>query len=292
MREQWIEELTERAQAHWTEDRTRQLNGKRNYPILPGRAPVLLRAMGLLNADASLPPSRVRKYRQINHMVLVLQPALTELCERYETVRIVDAGCGRSYLTMLLAWWFAEHQRHPVAILGVDRSQAMVEECRRRAELAQLPGLRFEACELADLEVEAAPHAVISLHACDTATDDAIALGVGWGAQFIATAPCCQAELARSWSTLEGGAFAPVRGVPHFRRTAAATLTDVLRVLLLRRAGYEADAMEFVDGNHTAKNTLIRATRRSEGNPEAGAEYAALVAATGGVGIKLAERIR
>jgi len=291
VKEAWQEAFGDRARRYWTEERTRQLNGDKNLPLLPGEAPVLLRAMGLLKQDGSLPPSRVRKYRQINHMILVLQPALTRLCAEFDTVRVLDAGCGRSYLTMLLAWWFAEHQHHRAEILGVDRSAELVETCRRRADLAELKGLSFRASPLADLALAEPPHAVISLHACDTATDDAIVLGVSAGARFIAVAPCCQAELARRWEAVDGGPFAPVHGIPHFRRTAAATLTDVMRVLLLRGAGYEADAMEFVDGNHTAKNTLLRATRTRAADVSARTEYEALVSATGGAGIGLAERL-
>lgn len=290
-REAWAAAYTARAQAYWTEERTRNLVGSKNLPLPPGRAPLLLRAMGLLNEDGSLPASRMRKYRQINHMILVLQPALTELCERHPEVRILDAGCGRSYLTMLLAWWFAEHQKHPARILGVDRSGAMVAECIRRSELAQLRGLEFRAGELADLTLEQPPHGVIALHACDTATDDAIVHGVTAGADLIAVAPCCQAELARAWQARPGGPFDPLHEVPHFRRTAAATTTDAMRVLLLRSRGYDADAMEFVDSSHTAKNTLIRAFRRSE--PAAGplAQYDELVRATGGAGLALADRL-
>jgi SAM-dependent methyltransferase len=291
MKEHFKRAFTALAQAYWTEERTHKLNGDKSLVVLPGTAPILLRAMGLLNKDASLPPTKVRKYRQINHMVRVLQPALTEICSRFDTVRILDAGCGRSYLTMLLAWWFAEHQRHPVSILGVDRSQALVEECRRRADRADLEGLRFEASQLADLRLEEPPHVVISLHACDTATDDAITLGVQTKADFIAVAPCCQAELSKKWESVAGGAFAPMRSVPHFRRTAASTTTDIFRVVLLRAAGYDTDAVEFVDGNHTAKNTLIRALRVGDENPAARAESRSLVEATGGEGIALADRI-
>jgi SAM-dependent methyltransferase len=292
MKAEWHVAFRERARRYWTEARTRQLNGDKNLPLLPGEAPILLRAMGLLKADGSLPPSRVRKYRQINHMVLMMQPALTRLCAEFEPVRVLDAGCGRSYLTMLLAWWFSDHQRHPAEILGVDRSVEMVETCRRRAELADLVGLSFQASPLAELTLDRPPHAVLSLHACDTATDDAIVLGVASGARFIALAPCCQGELSKKWEALEGGDFAPVQTIPHFRRTAAATLTDVMRVLLLRAAGYEADAMEFVDGNHTAKNTLLRAVWSGTPDVSAAAQYDALVSMTGGAGIQLAERLR
>lgn len=283
--------FTDRALSYWTEARIRKLNGDRNLPLLPHLAPVLLRTMGLLNKDASLPPTRMRKYRQINHMILMLQPALTELCANFPLVRILDAGCGRSYLTMLLAWWFAVHERHPVSIVGVDRSTAIVEECRRRAERAELEGIRFEVSQLDTLELAEAPHAVISLHACDTATDDAIVLGVQAEAEFIAVAPCCQAELARGWESLPPGAFEPMQSVAHLRRKVAATTTDVFRVLLLKSAGYEADAVEFVDSNHTAKNTLIRAMQQGVGDPAAAAQYRRLVEATGGVGIGLADRL-
>lgn len=283
--------FTERAQAYWTEARIRKLNGERNLPLLPSQAPVLLRTMGLLNKDATLPPRRMRRYRQINHMILVLQPALTELCAQFSQVRILDAGCGRSYLTMLLAWWFAEHEHHPVSIVGVDRSQAMVDACRQRAERAELEGIRFLASELNDLELDEPPHAVISLHACDTATDDAIVLGVQAEAEFIAVAPCCQAELARGWESLPPGVFSAMQGVPHFRRKVAATTTDVFRVLLLKAAGYDADAVEFVDSNHTPKNTLIRAVQQGAGDAEAAAQYHELVQATGGFGIGLADRL-
>ena len=136
-----------------------------------------------------------------------------------------------------------------------------------------------------------APHAVISLHACDTATDDAIVLGVQAEAEFIAVAPCCQAELARGWESLPPGAFEPMQSVAHLRRKVAATTTDVFRVLLLKSAGYEADAVEFVDNNHTAKNTLIRAMQQGVGDPAAAAQYRRLVEATGGVGIGLADRL-
>ena len=157
VKEAWQEAFGDRARRYWTEERTRQLNGDKNLPLLPGEAPVLLRAMGLLKQDGSLPPSRVRKYRQINHMILVLQPALTRLCAEFDTVRVLDAGCGRSYLTMLLAWWFAEHQHHRAEILGVDRSAELVETCRRRADLAELKGLSFRASPLADLALAEPP---------------------------------------------------------------------------------------------------------------------------------------
>ena len=307
MRKEWSIEFEARARAFWTEERTRELIGDKKLPLLPAEAPVLLRALGLLNADASLPPTRVRKYRQINHMLVMVRPALRELAERYETVHLVDAGCGRSYLTMLVGWWF-RRQGTPVRILGIDRNAALLGECRRRTEAAGLEAiLRFEAADL-ELDLEAAwerafgvplgtLHGLFSLHACNTATDDALALAVSHNAAFIAVAPCCQAELSAAWAARAeedpGHALAPLWHSPHLRRGAAAPLTDVFRLLLLRARGYEARAIEFVEAIHTEKNTLIRAMKRDDGDAsrEAARHYQLLREATGGVGIGLEGRL-
>ena len=307
MRQEWTADFTARARAYWTESRTRQLIGDKKLAILPAEAPVLLRAVGLLNGDASLPPSRVGKYRQINHMLALVRPALRELAGRFETVHLVDAGCGRSYLTMSIGWWL-RRQGTSVRILGIDRNPALIDECRRRTEAAGLEQhLRFAAADL-ELDLEATwesafglpldgVHGLISLHACDTATDDAIALGVSRNADFIAVAPCCQAELAAAWGARAeadpDGALAPLWHIPHLRREAAATLTDTFRLWLLRACGYEAGATEFVEAVHTQKNTLIHAMKRDDDDAarQAARHYRTLREATGGVGIALEDRL-
>jgi SAM-dependent methyltransferase len=295
-RARWAAELAAKAKAYWTPERTTALAGGKALRILPADAPELLRALGLLADDATLPPARVRKFLQVNHMVGVLAPSLAELCAAHPVVRVVDAGCGRSYLTLLLAW-HARALGHRVEVLGVDRNPALIDEARRRTELAGLADVvKHEAVALEDLDVTAAPpHALFALHACDTATCDALALGVRAGAELIAVAPCCQAELARAWTALDAagtaGAFATIWGAPHLRRELAAHLTDTMRVQLLRAAGYAVTAMEFIAPEHTVKNTLVRAQRRGTPDPSARAAYDALVAATGGAGLGLAARI-
>ena len=292
-RDDWGAALDERARLYWTPERTRALVGDKALEILPGEAPQLLRALGLLHGDASMPPARVRKYLQINHVARALRPAMAELRTRHEVIRLLDAGCGRSYLTLLLAW-IARAQGHRVEVLGVDRNAEVIDECRRRTELAGLSELvRFVAAPLETIDASGV-HGVFALHACDTATCDAIALGVTAGAELIAVAPCCQAELARGWSGLaergDTGAFGSLWRMPHLRRETAAHLTDAMRMLLLRARGYDATALEFIGSEHTQKNSLIRAMR-GRGDPGARAEYEALVAATGGVGLALASRI-
>jgi SAM-dependent methyltransferase len=294
VRERWAQEFSAAAAAHWTPERTRQLTGGKRLAVLPGEAPVLLRALGLLHRDATMPPTQVRKFLQINHVVRVLESSFDRLRAHHATLRVIDAGCGRSYLSLLLAWLAGERWRHPVTILGVDRDPAVIDECRRRASLAELDdAMTFRAARLDELgDVEAA-HAVIALHACDTATDDAIALGAAMRSDLIAVAPCCQAELARAWTLRATGAdtaFSPIHRAPHLRRELAAHLTDALRVLLLRGVGYAVTPLEFIAAAHTQKNTLLRALR-TEPDPAARAEYDRLVAGTGGCGIALAARL-
>ncbi len=304
-RDRWAAELTATARAYWTEARTLEVTGGKSLELLPAEAPVLLRALGLLHRDATMPPAQVRKYLQINHVVRLLQPAIAALRARHPVIRLLDAGCGRSYLTLLLAWCAREHWGHRIEVLGVDRNADVIEECRRRAALVELDDVvRFEAASLDGVDVAATwsrgfgepadVHGVFALHACDTASCDAIALGVSIEADLIAIAPCCQAELARGWGELaergDRGAFSAVWTAPHLRRELGSHVTDTMRVLLLRAAGYDVSAVEFVAAEHTKKNTLIRALRGTP-HPQARDDYEALVAATGGCGLALAGRI-
>lgn len=252
-----------------------------------------MRALGLMADDATIPPAKVRKYFQINHMVALLGPALREL-RASPVIRLLDAGCGRSYLTLLLAWCARHVWHQPLEVLGVDRDPELIGEARRRTELAELDDVvRYEVGDIATMRPSGV-NGVVALHACDTATCDAIALGIELDAEMIAVAPCCQAELARGWASLAergvDGAFATVWRTPHLRRETAADVTDAMRVELMRAAGYEVAAMEFVPAEHTRKNTLLRAIRRGGQDPSARAAYEALRDATGGIDIALARR--
>jgi len=291
-RETWAARFAERARAYWTDDRTRELTGGKRLAVLPAEAPTLLRALGLLGGDASMSPRHVRKYFQINHLVRFVEPAVFG---HDDPLDVLDAGCGRSYLTLLLAWC-ARRRGRVLRVLGIDRNPDVIDDCRRRTELAELDDVvRFEVADLATIDPKSVrADIVVALHACDTASCDAIALGVAIGARVIAVAPCCQAELGRAWASLAergvAGGFAPIWNAPHLRREIAADVTDAMRVVLLRGAGYDVTATELVGHEHAVKNTLIRAVR-ADRDPAARAAYTALVDATGGCGLALASRL-
>ncbi len=304
MNEHWAQAWNARAAAYWTAERVRAQLGAQRLILHPVEAAPLLRAMGILKRDASMTPTTMRKFMQINHMVRLLRPFMLELVERWGRVRILDAGCGSSYLTLLLGWCFKHIWQQPAWILGIDRNADIIHKCQGRAELVGLGEvLRFAPLAINDFEPnglipasaqrpDAQLDALISLHACDTATDDALALGIRTGSHFIAAVPCCQAELSRKLSAPDrptSGAFLPLWRTPHLRREAAATITDMMRTLLLRGHGYRVTPMEFVPSQHTPKNTMLRAVLASDGDPQALKEYGELRRELGGTGIRLEE---
>lgn len=305
MRERWAEDMQARARAYWTVERTRGMFGSKTLILPPAEHGPLLRSMGLLKADASMAPESVRKYMQISHMLTMLEPQMKDLSSTRPVVRVLDLACGNSYLTLTMATSFKHRLAHPAEVLGVDRNERLIDACRERSWRLGLDAtLKFETSWIDRLDVSAAwcrafggsvePEIdlLVALHACDTATDDAIALGLAMGVPAMAIVPCCQGELAKAWSQLEPGSgpMAPLWSWPHMRREAAATMTDALRALLLRGCGYDAAPIEFVPSSHTPKNTMIRATKVSDGDARSFEAYVSLREALGGVRLHL-ERV-
>jgi SAM-dependent methyltransferase len=293
--------FAERVRTHWTTERLARLTGGKQRPICPVDAPHLLRALGILDAHGRLQHRRERKYRQINHLLGFLAPALEELGQSVPddpVLHVLDAGCGRSALGFVVAWWFARRGR-AVRILGIDRNPDVIAGCQARADQLGLPGLTFQVGDLGAVRSAPDTHlgaldgrvdAVLALHACDTATDVALALAVDVDARFVAVAPCCQAELARAWAQAGTDHLGPLHANPHFRRTMGATVTDAMRTALLAEAGFEVRAVEFVEAHHTPKNTLIYGHRRDRVGDRA--VYDGLKERSGGIGIALEAWVR
>lgn len=307
MRSQWAADFHSRARSYWTPVRIRGQFGSKQLILPPDEHGPLLRAMGLLHADASMPPESVRKYMQISHMLTLLEPQLGDLAALHSPVRVLDLACGNSYLTLAMATSFQCRLRRPAQILGVDRNERLVLACRERAWRLGLDDiLRFETGTLGVSDVSqlwhqafgAVPeqiHLLVALHACDTATDEALCFGVEKRVPAMAVVPCCQAELAKYWSQLatapSENAWAPIWSWPHLRRETAASMTDALRTLILRGCGYEAVPVEFVPSGHTPKNTMLRANLRNDGSAAAFFDYVRLRESLGGARLRLEQSL-
>jgi SAM-dependent methyltransferase len=223
----------------------------------------------VLGADAD-------KRRQVDAFLRVLAPAVRRL-DAERPLRVVDLGCGNAYLT-LAAHRFLADRPGGARTVGVELRPELVDRSADRAARAGLAGLDFVAGTIAEAEpgLEGVD-VVLALHACDTATDEALARAVRWQAPVVLAAPCCHHDL----QTQLDSAPAPYGAVtrhPILRERFADVLTDALRAALLRLLGYRVDVVEFVDSRHTPRNALIRAVRTGAGPaPEAVAEYRALV---------------
>ncbi|CAM3529479.1 SAM-dependent methyltransferase [Nocardioides zeicaulis] len=261
----------------------------------------VLSALGISDAQGRVKPSRQAKYRQVEEFLRLLDATLTEAIAQGhvrtptddDPLRVVDLGCGNAYLT------FAAHRflTAPVAdggralavrMTGVDVKQQSADH---NSEVAAGLGIDadFVVGSIAEAELDRAPDVVLALHACDTATDDALARGVGWGAALVLAAPCCHHDIAaqlRAHPTPEPWSLLTRHGI--LRERFADTLTDAIRATLLRREGYRVDVVEFVESAHTPRNTLLRAVRTGAGSADAAAEYDAVVA-TWGVQPRLGE---
>ena len=279
---------------YWTPQRILQTFGDKRLTITPLNAPILLFRLGLLNKDSSMNHQSLRKFLQINHLMSLLKPHLQELANRFSPVVMIDAGCGKSYLTFLLAWYFEEILKHPAEIHGIDQRPAIISGCIKTAEELGFLSLSFHTESLSSFqwpppksinETARRPHAVFGLHACDTASDEACALALSLKSDLIAIAPCCQAELAHWWKentdACRDNPLRPIFQTAHIRREMAAHFTDMLRMLFLRGHGYQTTATEFIPSEHTPKNRLITAVRVGSYLKSAQEEFRSLKQALG-----------
>ncbi|WP_224273203.1 class I SAM-dependent methyltransferase [Nocardioides lacusdianchii] len=255
--------------------------------------PVLV-ALGISDAQGRVKPTRQAKYRQVEEFVRLLDASLGEALEQGhvrtptldDPLRIVDLGCGNAYLTFaahrFLTAPVAEGGRGlPVRMTGVDVKQQSADH---NTQVAAGLGIEadFVVGSIGEARLEQAPDVVLALHACDTATDDALARAVDWEASLVLAAPCCHHDIASQLRTAEAPApYAMLTRHGILRERFADTLTDALRASLLRREGYRVDVVEFVESAHTPRNTLLRAVRTGARGAGAVEEYDELLAAWG-----------
>jgi SAM-dependent methyltransferase len=254
-------------------------NRAKNYVLPEGRPIPFLVRLGVMTAEGRVVAARQDKFRQINRFLEMVADTLPAL-PADRTVRVVDFGSGKSYLTFALYHFLRIEKGLDVEIVGLDIKRDVIAGCARIAhQLGWADRLRFEVGDIAGFGDESSrADLVVSLHACDTATDDAIAKAIGWGASVILAVPCCQHEIyAKLPSRDVENPVRPLLKHGIFRERLAALITDALRAEALEREGYGVQVLEFIPLEHTPKNLLIRAIRRAKpehGRQErAGREY-------------------
>ncbi len=242
-------------------------NRAKEHPLREGLPNRLLEIMGIATPDGRIRASQRAKFTQINEFLKQFDHVLgaSGLAEQDRPLAILDAGCGSSYLTLALHHYLNEVLKRPANILGVDVNDAVIRKSMERAESLGAAGLSFACGPIGSIEERA--DIVVALHACDTATDDALAQAVRSDAKLILSVPCCHKHLNRQLKA-EGPseALRPILRHGILRERTADILTDAFRSLALRVLGYRVDVVEFVNLEHTARNVLIRAVRIPDGD--------------------------
>ena len=233
-------------------------NRAKNHPLTATNKP-WLKALGIAGKDGTVRHNAQDKFRQINKMVEIFTPLIQAI--KVERPLIVDMGAGKGYLDFALYDYLATVVSHPVKIVGVEMREQLVADGNATARASGFDGLSFQAGTIMDFDADGAD-AVIALHACDTATDDAIFKGISAGSSLIAVAPCCHKQIRRQMSDGQSDTRLEVllrHGI--FMERQAEMVTDTLRALLLELNGYRTKVFEFVSDAHTPKNNLIVAEK-------------------------------
>lgn len=244
------------------------LDSKRQYLIRVDRAAPLLREIGILTENGKVKNDMIRKYNQIDHYVELVAPMFEK--DDSEEILLLDCACGKSYLSFVMNYYLCEVLGRRCRVIGIDFNEHVVEESRKMAKRLGYHNMTFLQADLREYLPPANVTAVISLHACDIATDLALATAIRARAKYIACVPCCHKELLDQYQLPELGALTR-HGV--FKARFNDVLTDSLRVLKLEAEGYKVTALEYISPLDTPKNLLIRAVRTGRENDRARAEY-------------------
>jgi hypothetical protein len=251
--------------------------------LLPNQSLELLQTLHLVTRDGQLNADARRKLKQVNHFVGLLQPAIDDVFARHEVPILVDVGSGNAYLGFVLYELFLK-DRALGELVNVEARTELSTKGAERATQLGYSRLRFVTGSILDAAYPEPMHMLTALHACDTATDDAIAVALRHGAEHIALVPCCQAEVAQQLKDARADVTAALQALfshPWHRREFGSHLTNVIRALVLEASGYQVTVTELAGWEHALKNELILARKVSQPNRVAQRRLHDLLAATG-----------
>lgn len=244
-------------------------NRKKQY-IIPENIPnSFLIRLGVTNEKGKILSQKYDKFRQINRFLEMVEDIVPYLEDR-ETINIIDFGSGKSYLTFALYHYLKEIRKLKVKIIGLDLKKEVIDHCNEIAKDLEYEDLRFLTGNIEEYTGSDKIDMVVSLHACDTATDAALAKAIEWNAKIILSVPCCQHELL---SQLNNEIMLPMERHGIIKERLSAMVTDAIRANILEIMGYSTQVIEFIDMEHTAKNLLIRAVNTETVRKGAAEEY-------------------
>lgn len=233
-------------------------NRQKKYLLAEGSPVPFLHHLGIMNADGKVISSKMDKFRQINRFLEMVDDLLPSF-HPSQPLNVVDFGCGKAALTFALFYYLKNVKQYPVTMQGVDLKEDVIKKCRELTNrLGYQEDLQFTQGNINSFQSLGKVDFVVSLHACDTATDAALEKAVRWEAQAILSVPCCQHELLEQ---IEQNALSPLLKHGILKERFAALATDAARAQLLDILGYQTQVLEFIDLEHTAKNLLIRAVK-------------------------------
>lgn len=238
-------------------------NRQKKY-ILPQDEPIpFLVELGVQTPEGRIINSKYDKFKRINRCLEFVRDILPSLPQKKnEPIKIIDFGCGKSYLTFAIYYYLKIMNKYDISVIGLDLKKDVIENCQRLADKFGYDGLKFLVGDIGSYDGADSVDMVVTLHACDTATDYALAKAVKWNASVILSVPCCQHELNKQISCKE---LAPLLKYGIIKERMAALITDAVRANLLEEQGYDTQLLEFIDMEHTPKNILIRAVKRKDG---------------------------
>ncbi|WP_105618782.1 class I SAM-dependent methyltransferase [Vallitalea okinawensis] len=244
-------------------------NRKKKYIIEEGEDCDFLIHLGVMSSNGKVHAKKFDKFKQINKFLEIVENSLEHL-DNQKTINIIDFGCGKAYLTFALYYYLVKRKNYKVNIIGLDLKEDVIDYCNHVARELNYVGLCFLKGDIKDYDEAKDVDMVITLHACDTATDAALSKAVIWGAKVILSVPCCQHEL---FDQIQNDTLEPMLKHGLIKERLSSLVTDSMRTCILEIKGYEVVVIEFIDMEHTPKNLMIKAVFNDKKSEKALNEY-------------------